>query len=157
RAKLPAMSPAQIAEVSNWPTRSPVDDERKLCPRIQSGTSEDSFGASEGTVHAADCNENAGQTGAAGEPTKTFWGFLAPPQNPDEIGRLGPYRILKVLGSGGMGVAFQAEDPKLKRKLAIKAMLPALAASASARQRFLREAQTAAAIEHDHIVAIHQV
>src|SRR5262249_28472008 len=83
--------------------------------------------------------------------------FLAPAQAADEIGRLGPYRVLKVLGAGGMGVVFQAEDPLLKRKVALKAMLPSLAASESARQRFLREAQTAAAIEHDHIVHIYQV
>ena len=56
-----------------------------------------------------------------------------------------------------MGVVFQAEDPALKRKVALKAMLPALAASGSAKQRFLREAQAAAAIEHDHIVPIYQV
>ena len=36
--------------------------------------------------------------------------FLAPPQQPDEIGRLGSYRIQRVLGSGGMGVVFAAED-----------------------------------------------
>src|SRR5207249_826128 len=83
--------------------------------------------------------------------------FLGPPQAPDEIGRLGPYRVLKVLGAGGMGVVFMAEDPGLKRKVALKAMLPALAASESSRKRFLREAQTAASIEHDHIVTIHQV
>ena len=56
-----------------------------------------------------------------------------------------------------MGVVFQAEDPQLKRPVAFKAMLPALAASDVGRQRFLREAQAAAAIEHDHIVAIYQV
>ena len=56
-----------------------------------------------------------------------------------------------------MGVVFQAEDPQLKRLVALKAMLPALAASAAARQRFLREAQAAAAVKHDHIVTIYQV
>jgi WD40 repeat protein/serine/threonine protein kinase len=83
--------------------------------------------------------------------------FLAPAQAPDEIGRLGPYRVLAVLGSGGMGVVFKAEDPQLQRLVALKAMLPSLAAGASARQRFLREARAAAAIKHDHIVAIYQV
>jgi formylglycine-generating enzyme required for sulfatase activity len=83
--------------------------------------------------------------------------FLAPPQSADELGRLGKYRILKVLGHGGMGVVYLAEDIKLKRSVAIKAMLPALAASASAGKRFLLEAQAMAALEHDHIVRIYQV
>ncbi len=85
------------------------------------------------------------------------WGFLAPPQQPDEIGRLGSYRVLKVLGCGGMGVVFQAEDPGLQRLIALKAMLPAMAASVSARKRFLREARAAAALKHDNVVTIHQV
>jgi serine/threonine protein kinase len=83
--------------------------------------------------------------------------FLAPPQAPEEIGRLGTYRVLAVLGAGGMGVVFRAEDTQLERLVALKAMLPSLAVSASARQRFLREAKTAAAVEHDHIVPIFQV
>jgi len=82
---------------------------------------------------------------------------LAPPQAADELGRLGPYRVLEVLGVGGMGVVFRAEDPQLARPVALKAMLPGLAASKSARERFLREARAAAAIKHDHIVAIYQV
>ena len=95
--------------------------------------------------------------GERGGPSSELTDFLAPPQGPDEIGRLGPYRILKVLGAGGMGVVYQAEDPSLRRLIAVKAMLPALAASASARERFIREARSAAAVEHDHIVAIYQV
>jgi hypothetical protein len=83
-------------------------------------------------------------------------GCLTPPQAPDEIGRLGGYRILKVLGAGGMGVVFEAEDPRLNRRVALKAMLPTLATSPSARARFLREARAAAAIEHDHVVAVYQ-
>jgi serine/threonine protein kinase len=94
---------------------------------------------------------------APGPAAPKVYDFLAPAEQPDEIGRLGGYRVLKVLGKGGMGVVFQAEDSALKRQVALKAMLPTLAADASAKQRFLREAQAAAAIEHDHIVPIHQV
>jgi WD40 repeat protein len=94
---------------------------------------------------------------SAGAAGKELYDFLAPAQAPDELGRLGPYRVLQVLGAGGMGVVFRAEDPQLARLVALKAMLPTLAASESARQRFLREARAAAAIKHDHIVTIYQV
>src|SRR5262249_54144641 len=83
--------------------------------------------------------------------------FLAPGQAPGEIGRLGPYRILKVLGKGGMGLVFQAEDLQLERRVALKVMRPEVARRADARQRFLREAKLAASIEHDHIVPIYHV
>jgi formylglycine-generating enzyme required for sulfatase activity/serine/threonine protein kinase len=82
---------------------------------------------------------------------------LSPPQEQGEIGRLGPYRVVKVLGAGGMGAVLQAEDPLLKRVVALKVMLPALAASDGNRQRFLQEGQAAAAISHDHVVPIFQV
>ena len=83
--------------------------------------------------------------------------FLAPPQSPDEIGRLGLYRILKVLGSGGMGTVLLAEDTRLRRQVALKVLKKSQAALAGNRERFVREAQATAAIEHDHIVPIYQV
>jgi serine/threonine protein kinase len=82
---------------------------------------------------------------------------LTPPQAPGELGRLGGYRVVKVLGQGGMGVVFQAEDLQLGRSVALKMMLPELAASPEAHDRFLREARAQAQIEHDHIVPIYQV
>ena len=87
------------------------------------------------------------------ESCTTSW----PRRSTDELGRLGLYRVLGVLGAGGMGIVFRAEDPQLERLVALKAMRPALAASTSARQRFLREARAAAAIKHDHVVAVYQV
>jgi serine/threonine protein kinase len=95
-------------------------------------------------------------SGAPPPPPVSF-AFLAPPQADDELGRLGPYRVLKVLGQGGMGVVFQAQDVRLGRQVALKVMLPEMASKPTARERFLREARTAAAIEHDHIVSIYQV
>jgi tRNA A-37 threonylcarbamoyl transferase component Bud32 len=82
--------------------------------------------------------------------------FLAPPEVPEELGRIGPYRVLKVLGAGGMGLVFLAEDPRLKRRIAVKVIKPGLLSRPDLRERFLREAQAAAAAEHDHIVAIYQ-
>ena len=91
------------------------------------------------------------------ESTKEESVSLAPPQQPDEIGRLGGYRLLAELGRGGMGVVYKAEDLKLKRLVALKVMAPNLAANATARHRFLREAVAMAAVHHDNIVVIHTV
>jgi serine/threonine protein kinase len=83
--------------------------------------------------------------------------LLAPPQRPDELGRLGKYRVLKVLGSGGMGVVFLAEDVEHQRQVALKTMLPEAAANERSRKRFVREARATQAFEHEHIVTIYQV
>jgi serine/threonine protein kinase len=83
--------------------------------------------------------------------------FFMPPQQPDELGRLGSYRVLGALGAGGMGAVFRAEDPVLRRHIALKVLLPQFANNATAKARFLREARAQAAVEHDHIIAIYQV
>ena len=56
-----------------------------------------------------------------------------------------------------MGVVLKALEPALNRFVAIKILAPHLAASAGARQRFAREAQAAAAVTHDAVIAIHQI
>ena len=86
-----------------------------------------------------------------------FAKIWSPPQQPDELGRLGDFRILKLLGQGGMGAVFLAEDLNLRRPVALKLMHPRLAAEPESAARFLREAQSAAAVRNDHIVAIYQV
>src|SRR5262249_53490887 len=73
--------------------------------------------------------------------------FLAPPQGPGEIGRLGKYRILSIIGQGGMGIVYKAEDSMLKRTVAIKAILPTLGVSEQIRKRFVREARVLAKFE----------
>jgi serine/threonine protein kinase len=83
--------------------------------------------------------------------------FLRPAQSAGELGRLGHFRILKELGHGGMGAVYLAEDVRLLRKVALKVMLPKFASHAKSKERFLREARTAASIENDHIITIHEV
>lgn len=83
--------------------------------------------------------------------------FLRPAQESGDLGRLGPYRILSVLGEGGMGVVFRAEEMRLNRQVALKVIKPELAGEPEALQRFLREAQAAASLNHDHVVPIYQV
>jgi serine/threonine protein kinase len=83
--------------------------------------------------------------------------FLSPSQKPGSLGRLGYYEVLAVVGRGGMGVVFRAFDAKLHRVVAIKALAPQLALSSAARERFVREARAAAAVTHDHVIAIHTV
>ena len=124
-------------------------------PTTPPGSGEVSQNRTPSPLSKSHATEGFGTANKGHDPSLTD--FLSPPQADDELGRLGKYRILKVLGHGGMGVVYQAEDPKLKRKVALKAMLPTLAASASAGQRFLREAQAMAAVKHDHVVTIHQV
>ncbi|MGE0610628.1 MAG: serine/threonine-protein kinase, partial [Pirellulales bacterium] len=82
---------------------------------------------------------------------------LRPPQAADELGRLGPYRVLKVLGQGGMGVVFQAQDMRLNRLCALKVMRPEIAKRKGMKDRFLREARAAAALECDYVLPIYQV
>jgi eukaryotic-like serine/threonine-protein kinase len=82
---------------------------------------------------------------------------LLPATTPGEIGRLGNYRVLRLLGQGGMAYVFLAEDLTLHRKVALKIVKPQLASDMDAWQRFLREARIMASIKHDHLVPVFQV
>lgn len=74
-----------------------------------------------------------------------------------ELARLGHYRILEVLGRGGMGQVFRAEDMRLKRQVALKVMNKKFSATPNSRIRFLEEARAMAAIDDDNVVTIYEV
>ncbi len=84
-------------------------------------------------------------------------GLLAPSNYPGALGRLGQYEMLQLLGRGGMGAVFKAFDPSLHRVVAIKLLAPHLAHNQQARKRFIREAQAAAAVSHDHVVTTYAI
>ncbi|WP_439626695.1 GAF domain-containing serine/threonine-protein kinase [Gemmata sp.] len=71
--------------------------------------------------------------------------------------RVGGYDVIRVLGRGGMGIVLKALDPVLNRFVAVKLMFPKVAADASCRFRFGREARSAARIGSDHATAVYSV
>ncbi|HEX9286464.1 MAG TPA: protein kinase, partial [Thermoanaerobaculia bacterium] len=71
--------------------------------------------------------------------------------------RLGPYEILALLGSGGMGEVYKARDTRLDRSVAIKVLPERLSSSEEGRQRFEREARTISQLSHPHICALYDV
>jgi serine/threonine protein kinase len=83
--------------------------------------------------------------------------FLAPTDDPRMLGRFAGHEISGVVGCGGMGIVLKGFDPALNRYAAIKVLSPHYATSGAARQRFAREAQAAAAVVHDNVIAIHGV
>ena len=122
------------------PTRSvPPAGEAEPVPTAQEVTDTSSY--------------NAGLTPPAPlEPTS-----IAPAAEPAMLASFGGYRIVKLLGKGGMGAVYAAEDVALHRTVALKTLMPDLVRRGDARARFSREARAAAAVESDHIVRIYQV
>jgi eukaryotic-like serine/threonine-protein kinase len=83
--------------------------------------------------------------------------LLSPPSHPELLGRLGRYDIERVIGAGGMGIVLKGHDCELNRPVAVKMLASHLAHVGAARERFAREGRAAAAVVHEHVVAIYNV
>lgn len=75
----------------------------------------------------------------------------------DCLGQVDEFKLLEFIGRGGMGVVFKCLDTKLQRLVAVKLMAPQLLVDELASERFLREARSAAKINHQNIVMVHSV
>jgi tRNA A-37 threonylcarbamoyl transferase component Bud32 len=96
------------------------------------------------------------EEGSAAPPSRREFDF-GPPEQGGDLGKLGRYRVLKKLGAGGMGAVYLGTDTVLARRVALKLMLPHVAADPEAKERFTREARTAATVRSDHVVTIFDV
>ena len=84
--------------------------------------------------------------------------FAVPDEFPNLVGkRIAHYKIIKLLGRGGMGEVFLAEDTKLNRPVALKCLPPEFAANIDRMNRFIREAKSASALNHPNIITIHEI
>ncbi|HSS51896.1 MAG TPA: serine/threonine-protein kinase [Thermoanaerobaculia bacterium] len=69
--------------------------------------------------------------------------------------QVGRYRLLREIGGGGMGTVYEAEDTQLGRRVAVKLLPPEYSRDRRAKERFLREARTAAAVDHPNLCTVH--
>ncbi|MBA3685917.1 MAG: serine/threonine protein kinase, partial [Planctomycetes bacterium] len=147
-------APLVVVEVRAEPAREPTM--ATLAPRPASEAA---------TLPLADAAAAGGEIGfigwkgEPGTPTVTLAtrhgavvpgaGSLAPDAN------FGRYRIVRELARGGMGIVYEAEDPALRRTVALKVLIAGEGASSEAIARFAREARAAGQLRHPHIVAVH--
>lgn len=124
-------------------------------PRVTVTAPEDTRSGPENTKVPPD--PHATRNGPGISSTASLFPFLVPPDRPGDLGRLGGYRVRSLLGEGGMGFVFLAEDEALLRPVALKVMRPEVAAQSAAKERFLREGRAAAALKSDYVVTIYQV
>jgi serine/threonine protein kinase len=107
-----------------------------------------------GLPTGADIERPTGQTSGTAGPHGTK--ILKPPPPLEEIARHFPqFQILECLGRGGMGVVYKARQPKLNRFVALKILAPEKVAETRFAERFEREAQALARLNHPNIVTVH--
>ena len=85
------------------------------------------------------------------------YAFLETAEEPEYLGQIDRFKIVELVGKGGMGMVFRAFDSCLQRTVAVKVLDPQYATNEQAQSRFCREARAAAGVTHENVVTIHHV
>jgi len=109
------------------------------------------------TPASADLHTPDQDTGPYLENPRELSRLLAPPVEPDELGRIGSYGILRILGSGGMGIVFAARQDRPRRLVALKMILSDPRAGRPQLERFRDESEMLARLRHPNIVQVYEV
>lgn len=109
------------------------------------------FPARQGAVRRAFAPPESAKTGDTTLP------YVAPGSSPSQLPAVEGYRIVRVIGRGGMGIVYEAEALDLGRPCALKMILAGAFADASASSRFLSEARITAELDHPGIVRVHRI
>ena len=118
------------------------------------GTDKELRGEVQKMLDSSDAAESFMETPAASEVAGLI---LQPRENLQSGKTFGHYKTLKLIGAGGMGEVYLAEDKKLDRKVAIKILNEHFSKNESNLQRFIREAKAASALNHPNILVIHEI
>jgi hypothetical protein len=130
---------------------------REAFQRLPRGDSAQTLAAPTPSQNPAGMQETGIVDAGAGAPTSIAAIIASASASAKGRVQIGPYQVLEVVGKGSVGRVLKAFDPVLQRVVAIKVLSEPLAAVAGARRRFLREAQSAAAIVHPNVITIHAV
>ncbi len=125
---------------------------------MNSNNSPENLKSQDQIVHAEHTADFGNESTSGAVPSgAALFPFLTPPTVDGDLGTFGEYRVTALLGEGGMGFVFRAEDEALQRPVALKVMRPEVAAKPGATERFLREARAVAKVKSEHVVTIYQV
>lgn len=146
--QLGTLEPAAEERVTEWVARSPeADDLLSQLPVQDTLTDLLTIAEQPPTLSDTAVNRVVSRVGQ-----NLGLAMDAIPAVPDTIGK---YRVLQVLGRGGMGVVYEAVDERLGRRVAVKVLSEKLAADAVARERFLHEGKALADVHSQHVVAVY--
>ncbi len=109
------------------------------------------------TTGSTDTSELRRESEALATASEDALALLGPTDDPTKLGKLGPYEVVGLVGTGSTGIVFKAFDASLHRFVAIKMLAPGYSGQGAARARFEREGRAVASVCDEHVIAIYGV